>query len=350
MKPLPFEKLDPDTLVRFTTLACELLDIPGLLLPRLDGFQGHPWFTREDFAALGVRVCRHVRGLTLARWWKADPRERLAYLTLADQNAHPEQYAGAGAADFQTDGANLLKRTSSLVSEAKTLADPSSTPLARRHAIATFRPALDALVHYLTTIQAPCNFPMVLRISEAVQLIQVWDAQQPDDRAPDTLPLFLVTTLECAISDLTEALARQQPERRSAQDAATQQSRPDAVRSGTPVANPPGESEVDGSVIALMRVFTNGVSDDRIRQAARLLDDDKLTVNEKLTKIDALIPIPATASAEQLGQMLGVTKQAVLKTEWWIQNRKGERQDEIGRRRVKHQERAKDPQDDGQQG
>ena len=116
------------------------------------------------------------------------------------------------------------------------------------------------------------------------------------------------------------------------------------------MANPPGESEVDGSVIALMRVFTNGVSDDRIRQAARLLDDDKLTVNEKLTKIDALIPIPATASAEQLGQMLGVTKQAVLKTEWWIQNRKGERQDEIGRRRVKHQERAKDPQDDGQQG
>jgi hypothetical protein len=93
--------------------------------------------------------------------------------------------------------------------------------------------------------------------------------------------------------------------------------------------------------LALTRVFTNGLSDDRIEKAAQLLADDKLTVNEKLTKIDALIPLPATASAEQLADMLGVTKQAVLKTAWWVQNRKGERESEVGRRRECHHKRAR---------
>ena len=93
--------------------------------------------------------------------------------------------------------------------------------------------------------------------------------------------------------------------------------------------------------LALMRVYTNGIADDRIEKATRLLADDKLTANEKLTKIDALIPFPATASAEQLGEMLGVTKQAVLKTDWWMQNRKGEKENEVGRRREGHRKRAK---------
>jgi hypothetical protein len=99
---------------------------------------------------------------------------------------------------------------------------------------------------------------------------------------------------------------------------------------------------------ALLRVYTNGVSEDRIEKATRLLSDGHLTVNEKLTKIDALIRIPATASAEQLGQMLGVTKQAVLKTEWWIQNRKGEKVSEIGRRHEGYRKRAKSYEAPGQ--
>jgi hypothetical protein len=97
----------------------------------------------------------------------------------------------------------------------------------------------------------------------------------------------------------------------------------------------------DNAALALMRVFTNGIADERIQKAARLLADSKLTANEKLTEIDALIPFPATVSAEQLGDMLGVTKQAVLKTDWWIQNRKGEKDSEIGRRREGHCKRAK---------
>jgi hypothetical protein len=103
----------------------------------------------------------------------------------------------------------------------------------------------------------------------------------------------------------------------------------------------PAASPGNNASLALMRVFTNGIADERIEKATRLLADNQLTVNEKLTKIDALIPFPATASAEQLGEMLGVTKQAVLKTDWWIQNRRGEKESEVGRRREGHRKRAK---------
>jgi hypothetical protein len=102
-----------------------------------------------------------------------------------------------------------------------------------------------------------------------------------------------------------------------------------------------GAAKGDNATLALMRVFTNGIADDRIKKATGLLANDQLNANDKLTKIDALIPFPATASAEQLGEMLGVTKQAVLKTDWWIQNRKGEKKSEVGRRREGHRKRAK---------
>jgi hypothetical protein len=96
------------------------------------------------------------------------------------------------------------------------------------------------------------------------------------------------------------------------------------------------------STLALLRVYTNGTSDERFKKAAELLADDTLTTEEKLTKIDALIPLPPTASAETLGQLLGVSKQMVLKTRWWVETRKGEKDNEIGRRRAGHQKRAND--------
>jgi hypothetical protein len=53
----------------------------------------------------------------------------------------------------------------------------------------------------------------------------------------------------------------------------------------------------DAPSLALLRVFTNGIVDERIRQAAQILADDTLTANEKLTRIDELIHFPSTASA-----------------------------------------------------
>jgi hypothetical protein len=114
-------------------------------------------------------------------------------------------------------------------------------------------------------------------------------------------------------------------------------SRLDDPNSAKPNAAP---SPGDNGSFALLRVLTNGVVDDRIEKATRVLGE-KLTVNKKLAKISALIPIPATASAEQLGKMLWVSKQAVMRTDWWKQNRKGEKENLVGRRRELHRHRAK---------
>jgi hypothetical protein len=101
-------------------------------------------------------------------------------------------------------------------------------------------------------------------------------------------------------------------------------------------------AQTDQHSLALLSVFTNGMSDERIKRAAELLGQSGLTANEKLWKIDAILPFPATASAEQLGFLVGVTKQAVFKTDWWTMKRKGEKENEIGRRKAGHQNRAED--------
>jgi hypothetical protein len=107
----------------------------------------------------------------------------------------------------------------------------------------------------------------------------------------------------------------------------------------------PNEAFLDSeqqSIIAVMNLYTDGIADVRIRDVDRLRRNDNLNVNEKLTEINALIPIPPTASAEMLGKFLRVTKQAVLKTDWWDQNRKDEKAVEISRRRARHQRRARE--------
>jgi len=92
--------------------------------------------------------------------------------------------------------------------------------------------------------------------------------------------------------------------------------------------------------IELLRVFTNNVSDDRIKKASQVLDDDKLSANLKLSTIDSLIRFPSTASAQQLADMLGVSKTAVVNTKWWTEHRKDEKSNEIGRRWSGHKSRA----------
>ena len=68
----------------------------------------------------------------------------------------------------------------------------------------------------------------------------------------------------------------------------------------------------DQAAIRLLSVFTDGLADERLDKAGDVLNDDKLTVDEKLWKIDALIPIPPTVSAERLGKALGGRRQGVF--------------------------------------
>lgn len=106
-----------------------------------------------------------------------------------------------------------------------------------------------------------------------------------------------------------------------------------------PAINPPLHQAENSNLLSILRLFTNGVSDERFNDAALILKS-KRSANVKLNELAALICIPPTASAEKLGEMLNVTKQAVWKTDWWIQNRKGEKESEIGRRQSKHKNRA----------
>jgi hypothetical protein len=104
-----------------------------------------------------------------------------------------------------------------LIPHAKTLAD-AFTPLAGRHALVMFRPALDALAAYLTRwfgfndtaeIVPPCSFriefqSIIMRLAETTQALQDWDTGQSFEGVPTPLPSGLVTTLESAVSDLAQ--------------------------------------------------------------------------------------------------------------------------------------------------
>jgi hypothetical protein len=121
---------------------------------------------------------------------------------------------------------------------------------------------------------------------------------------------------------------------------------------GTTAATGQGEATPTApspdALLAVTRLYTNGVSDECIKKVALLRDNSNLSVNEKLTKIDALLPLPPTASAEKLGQMLGVTRQAVLQTDWWVDNRWGKRDDKISEREEAHRRRAQSYEAPGQ--
>ncbi len=49
----------------------------------------------------------------------------------------------------------------------------------------------------------------------------------------------------------------------------------------------------DRAANRLLNVFTKGLADERFDRAASVLKDDALTANDKLTKIDTLIRLPA---------------------------------------------------------
>lgn len=107
----------------------------------------------------------------------------------------------------------------------------------------------------------------------------------------------------------------------------------------TPAGNPGEKDEVTKDDV--VRVYTNGVSDERIKQVYMIANNTNLTVNEKLYEIDKILPLPPTASARQLGEMLHVSGAAVQQTRWWVDNRKGKKKCEIEQRRSRLLDKAK---------
>jgi hypothetical protein len=138
--------------------------------------------------------------------------------------AGPDVVVASGQGDpfLRETLAALLELASALLAPARTLSD-AITPLSARHALVMFRPALDSVAKYLTRsfgtcagpfkdeVLAPSNWPMnvqtaTMRLAEAVQAAQDWDATQPADRLGGTLPRNIVATLDRVTSDLKGAM------------------------------------------------------------------------------------------------------------------------------------------------
>jgi hypothetical protein len=99
--------------------------------------------------------------------------------------------------------------------------------------------------------------------------------------------------------------------------------------------------DVEGKIRAL-GIYTGEISDARFREIPLVAHDTTLTANEKLYKIDALVTIPANTSAKILGKALDVTKEAIVKTDWWKKKRKGKKQDVISQRHNVLRERGRE--------
>jgi hypothetical protein len=117
-------------------------------------------------------------------------------------------------------------------------------------------------------------------------------------------------------------------------------SRGEAVAECSPLGQ-----ELSNAISRLINVYTNGTLDTKFTEAAQHIVHESLTANEKLEKLNSLLPIPKSLSARQLGDLLGVTKQAILKTAWWTTNRKGDGDELFSRRQEIHKGRRLEYQD-----
>ena len=110
----------------------------------------------------------------------------------------------------------------------------------------------------------------------------------------------------------------------------------------TPAAKPPAlapKSQPSDAAVRLLNVYTNGLADERLEKVRSVLDS-KQTVDDKLQKIDELMPIPPSVSAPKLGKALGVSKTAVQNTSWYIQKRKGRKDEKIDEREGRLRQRG----------
>lgn len=107
---------------------------------------------------------------------------------------------------------------------------------------------------------------------------------------------------------------------------------------------PTSESKVP-AFAHLLGVYSKGVSDERFQEVRDILDNHNLTVSQKLTAIHQRLPIPPTASANDLAEMLGKSKQAVAQSSWWKSIRSGSNEELIERRHYVHRNRGKLAQD-----
>ena len=140
---------------------------------------------------------------------------------------------------------------------------------------------------------------------------------------------FEITALGLASAELCRQLAAPAS---APQEAAQASAAPAASPPETQAASEVEFKEKEVLFSNLLRIYAGKVSDQKFQTMLKVLASDRSTAGEKLEKIDSILPIPPAASAEALGQLLGVTAAAVIQTPWWKKNRKGKKDEEtVGR-------------------
>jgi hypothetical protein len=99
--------------------------------------------------------------------------------------------------------------------------------------------------------------------------------------------------------------------------------------------------QVDHVVSRILSVYTRKCSDQRLQEIVRILNNPNLTIDGKLWEIDKVLPIPATASSQVLADLLGVSKPAILKTDWWQKNRGRQKERDCAAREERLKEKGK---------
>jgi len=92
-------------------------------------------------------------------------------------------------------------------------------------------------------------------------------------------------------------------------------------------------SQPDEAAAAVLSLYSKEISDERFRQAIGVLADEQATVNERLERLDSLIPIPPSASASRIAKALRTSKAAVIQSCWWQKHRKNNDDEEFESRR-----------------
>lgn len=125
------------------------------------------------------------------------------------------------------------------------------------------------------------------------------------------------------------AAQQQQAPAVNAEPAAKEQ--PDAVA---------GVSDVDAVELKMLKLHADCANYERLRASARVVANKTVTVNKRLEVWDQEVGVPPTASLYDLGRVLGCTAEAIRKTEWWQENRRGEQARRVAARKNRLQARG----------
>ncbi|MEJ5342975.1 MAG: hypothetical protein WHT09_15570 [Thermogutta sp.] len=101
----------------------------------------------------------------------------------------------------------------------------------------------------------------------------------------------------------------------------TRQANPSATPEETAQTAVAGDVTAEPDASRIMLIYAPDKGTERMRQLADVINDSTLNLDNKLRKLNAILPIPITTSLRALAQALGVSASAIRKTPWWKEHR-----------------------------